>query len=101
MDFGPSIVLTVIVFVVELFISHVPNPTFPATDLAPRRIGRDAGPDLYAGSVRSIRHGDVVYIDILDDVYLPLVLAETADRDAVGAVADEVLNEDIGGIGFE
>lgn len=85
----------------ELFISHVADPALPAADLTPRRVGRDAGPNLYASSVRSIRHGDVVDIDILDDVYLPLVLAETADRDAVGAVADEVLDEDIGGIGFE
>ncbi len=96
-----SVVLTVIVFVVELFISHVPNPALATANLAPGSVWRDTGPDLDAGSVRGIRHGDVVDVNVLDNVYLTLILAETADGDSVGAVADEVLDEDVSGVGLE
>lgn len=97
----PSVFLTIIVLVVELFISHVPNPALAATDLAPGSVGRDTGPDLYAGSVRGIRHGDVVDVNVLDNVNLPLVLAKRADGDSVGAIADEVLDEYVSGVGLE
>lgn len=50
---------------------------------------------------RSIKHRDVVHIDILNDVNLILVLAERANRNAVGAIAVKVLNEDIGAVRLE
>jgi hypothetical protein len=50
---------------------------------------------------RCIEHGDVVDEDILHNVNLALVLSKRADGDAVGAVAVEVLDEDVGTIGLE
>lgn len=63
--------------------------------------GGRTGPDFDAGAVRGVGHADVVDVDVLDVVYFAHVLAEGADRDAVGAVADEVLDDDVGAVGLE
>lgn len=46
-------------------------------------------------------HRDVGYVDVLHDVILADVLAQGADADAVGAVARERLDKDVGGVGLE
>jgi hypothetical protein len=63
--------------------------------------GRDTRPDLDPGAVGGIGHGDVVDVDVLNDVDFADVLAEGADRDAVAAVAPEVLHDHVGGVGLE
>lgn len=50
---------------------------------------------------RCVKHGDVVYEHVLDDVGLALVLAEGADGDAVRAVAVQILDEHVAAVGFE
>jgi hypothetical protein len=50
---------------------------------------------------RSIVHGDIVDKDVLDDVDFADVLAQRTDRDTVGAVAVQVLDEDVGAVWFE
>jgi len=63
--------------------------------------GGGVGPDFDAGSVGSIVHGDVVDVDVRDDVVLADVLAKGSDGDAVRAVAEEVLDEHVGAVGLE
>ena len=41
------------------------------------------------------------YVDVLYDVYLPEVLAERADADAVAAVTDQILYHNIGTVRLE
>jgi hypothetical protein len=43
----------------------------------------------------------LAYEDVLHDVDLAGVLAETANADAVAAVAGEVLDDDVCAVGFE
>lgn len=63
--------------------------------------GQSTGPDLDACAVGGVGHGDVGDVDVLDDVDLADVLSERANRDTVGAVADEVLNDDVGRVWLE
>ena len=44
-----------------------------------------AGPDFDARTVAGAGHGDVLHVDVLDDVELGRVLAQRADGDAVRA----------------
>lgn len=60
-----------------------------------------ARPDLDAGPVGGVGHADVVNVDVLDVVDLAGVLAETADADAMAAVAPEVLHNHVGAVGLE
>ena len=48
-----------------------------------------------------IEHWDVVDENILDDIDFVLVLAQGTNRDTLGAVAVEVLNDDVGAVGLE
>jgi hypothetical protein len=50
---------------------------------------------------RSIVHRDVVHKDVFDDVDFVNVLAQRTDGDTVGAVAVQVLDEDVGAVWFE
>lgn len=59
------------------------------------------GEDLDAGAVLSVYHGDVLNVDVGDDVGLAGVLAEGTDGDAVGAIALQVGDVDVGCVGFE
>ena len=71
-----------------------------ALEVAGEGCGR-AWPDFDASAVAGVGHGDVVDEDILDNVSLCGVLAKRADTDAVAAVAQQVLHEDVGGVGLE
>ena len=83
-------------------VSHVGDLARSASALQITRQCRcSAGPDLDARTVRGVGHGDVGDVNVLDDVDFAGVLAERANRDAVGAVADEVLDDDIGRVGLE
>jgi len=64
-------------------------------------VGLGAGPDLDAGRVDGVAHGGVVDVDVFDNVKVLGVLAEGADRDTMGAVADQVLDDNIGAVGLE
>lgn len=92
----------IIVIMVKRIIRYIPHTTQPTTaiqEVLERRL--DAGPDLDAGSITSVGHGDVVDVQVLDNVRLALVLAEGADADAVRAGAVEVLHDDVGAVGLE
>lgn len=60
-----------------------------------------ARPDFDACTVRGVGHGDVAHKDVFDNVDFAGVLAERADADAVAAVANEVLHEDICAVWLE
>jgi hypothetical protein len=60
-----------------------------------------ARPHLDAGAVAGVAHGNVVDEQILDNVSHVDVLAKRTDTNAVGAVADKALNNNIGAIGLE
>lgn len=93
--------LTVILIVPKPLIRHVAHPALPATRHLWRSVGGHPGPDLDAGAVRGVAHADVVHVHVLHHVHLAAVLAQAADRDAVGAVAREALDENVGGVGLE
>jgi len=63
--------------------------------------GRSARPDLDTRTVGSIRHADVVHIDVLDDINFAGVLAQRTNTNTVATVANEVLNNDVGAVGLE
>lgn len=80
-------------------VSDPPRAT-AALEVARQCRGR-VGPDLDAGAVGGVVHADVGRHDVLDDVVGARILAQRADGDAVGAVAEEGLDEDVGGVGLE
>lgn len=87
---------------VKSVIRHVPHAAKPAAaveQVLERRL--HAGPDLDAGSVAGVGHGDVVDVQVLDDIRLALVLAEGTDADTVRARAVEVLHDDVCAVGLE
>ena len=59
------------------------------------------GPDLDASTFGGVVHGDVANKNILHDVNAFGILSERSDRDAVSAVAGQVLNKDVGGVWLE
>ena len=92
----------VVVLVVKRVVRHVPHPAQAAAAVeVVLEVRLDARPHLDARAVAGVAHGDVVDVQILDNVGLALVLAEGADADAVGAVADEVLDDDICAVRLE
>ena len=66
-----------------------------------RQSGCGARPDFDARAVGGVGHTDVVDVNVLHVIDFADVLAETADANAVAAVAHEVLNDDIGAVGLE
>lgn len=66
-----------------------------------RHGGLSAGPDLDAGTVAGVGHGDVVNKDVFYDISLCGILSERTDTDAVTAIAFQVLDQDVGAVGFE
>lgn len=46
----------------------------------------------------SVEQRDVLNVGVLDNVHYPRVLSDASHADAVGAVAPQVLHEDIGGV---
>lgn len=63
--------------------------------------GLDAGPDLYAGKVAGVGHGNIVHVQILDNISLIGVLTKRTNGDAVGAGAVQVLDDNICAVRFE
>jgi len=63
--------------------------------------GRSTRPDLDARTVRRIRHTDVVHVNVLDNINLSWVLAQRTNTNTVAAVADQVLNNDVGAVRLE
>lgn len=93
-----------VVLVVEQITSHVLDATRPRTTSAVKVILEETlniGPDLDSSSATSIGHGGVVDVKVLNAVSLVLVLSKGTDADAVGTIADEVLNNNIGAVGLE
>jgi len=83
-------------------VGDVVHATFATTALEVAREGcRGAGPDFDAGAVAGVGHGDVVHEDVFYNIGLCGVLAERTNTDAVTAVALQVLNENVGGVGLE
>lgn len=92
----------VVVLMVKTIIRHVPDPSKATTSVQKAlELGFDTGPNLDPRTVAGIRHGDVVDVQILHNIGLTLVLAEGADTDAMGAITDEVLDQDICTVGLE
>jgi hypothetical protein len=63
--------------------------------------GQSTGPDLDARTIRGVGHANVVDVNVLDVVDCAGVLAEGTDTNAVAAVADEVLDDDVCAVGLE
>lgn len=61
----------------------------------------DTGPDFDTGHVDSVAHGDIIDIDILNEIVDLVVLSKGTNRDTVGTIAVKGLNENIGGIWLE
>lgn len=83
-------------------VGDVVDAPVAASALQVAREGRGGvGPDLDARAVRRIVHGDVGHVDVLHDVVVADVLAQGANADAVAAIAEERLDQDVGGVGLE
>lgn len=66
----------VVVIVIKSVIRHVPHTTQTTTSIQQvLECCLDTGPDLDAGRITSVSHGDVVDVQVLDNVRLPFVLA--------------------------
>ena len=66
-----------------------------------RFLVESVGPNLDASAFGGVVHGDVADENILHDVDTFRILSEGSDRDAVRAVAGQVLDEDVGSIWLE
>jgi hypothetical protein len=87
---------------VETIVRHVPNPSEATSSIEETlKLGLNTGPNLDSCAVAGIRHGNVVDIQILHNIGFTLVLAEGADANAMGTIADEVLDDDVGTVGLE
>lgn len=60
-----------------------------------------AWPGLDTSAIRGVGHSDVVCHYVFDDICLSFVLAQGADRNAVGASASEILDNNIDTTWFE
>lgn len=80
-------------------VAHAAQPTATVQEVLERCL--NAGPNFDAGRITSVSHGDVVDVQVLDNVRLALVLAERADADPVRTRAVEVLHHDVGAVGLE
>lgn len=92
----------IVVLMVETIVRHVPNPSETTSSIEEAlELGLDTGPNLDSRAIAGIRHGNVVDVQILHNIGLALVLTEGADTNSVGAIADEVLDDNVGAIGLE
>lgn len=73
----------VVVDTVHLLIGHVADKAESTTTRGARSIRRNSRPDLDSGKVAGICHGDVVDVQVFDEVCFALILPKTADGDAV------------------
>ena len=87
---------------VHVLVRHVRNTTRTTTSLEIDGHCRwRSRPDLDASPIGSVVHADIVYVDVLHDVDFPGILAQGAHRDAVGAIAMQVLYQNLGTVWFE
>jgi len=63
--------------------------------------GRSTRPDLDTRTVGSIRHADVVHVNVLDNIDFAWVLAQRTNANTVATIADQVLNDDVGAVWLE
>ena len=63
--------------------------------------GRSTRPDLNARTVGSIRHADVVHVNVLDNINFAGILAQRTNTNTMATVADQVLNNDVGAVRLE
>lgn len=91
---------TIVAVYVEGIVRNVADKTGAAA-AGRATAGWRTGPDLDAGAIATAGHVDIVDINVLNNVNLALVLAETADRDAVTASAVQVLDNHVGRVGLE
>jgi len=83
-------------------VCNVLNSTATASTLqVTRESGRSTRPDLDTRTVGSIRHADVVHVNVLDDINFAGVLAQRTNADTVATVANQVLNNDVGAVRLE
>lgn len=92
----------VVVIVEEAVVCNVPHPSKTSTAVEQALEFRlDTRPDLDPGAVACVGHGNVVDVEVLHNVRLSLVLTERADTDSMRAVANQVLDNDVGAVGLE
>ena len=83
-------------------IRNVLDSTTTASTLqVARESRRSTRPNLDTRTVRSIRHADVVHVDVLNDIHFAGVLAQRTNTNTVATVANQVLNNDVGAVGLE
>lgn len=59
------------------------------------------GPHFDAGTFGGVVHGDIANENVLDNINAFGILSEGSDRDAVCAVAGQILNKNVCGVGLE
>lgn len=82
-------------------IAHIALSTTADPGRVPRFNGVCTRPDFEPGGGGRVGHCVVVDVQVGDDVILVGVVAERPDRDTVGSIAVEALDEDVGTIWFE
>ena len=73
----------VVVDTVHFLIGHVADKAESATSRGARSIRRHSRPDLDSGQVSGICHGDVIDIQVFNEICFALILPKAADGDAV------------------
>lgn len=92
----------IIVVIVEALIRHVPHPALAVpADSASGFSTSAPGPDFQAGAVDDVAYGDVVDVQVPDNIEDARVLVERANGDAVRRVAHEPLDDDVCAVGLE
>lgn len=83
-------------------VGHVPDRAGSTASLEVRRfLVESVGPNFDAGTFRGVVHGDIADENVLHDIDTFRILSERSDRDAVCAVAGQILNKNVCGVGFE
>ena len=83
-------------------VRHVSDRAGTTSSVEVRRLLAEAvGPDLDAGTLGGVVHGNVTDENVLHDMNTCGILSKGSDRDAVCAVAGQVLNKNVGGVGLE
>jgi len=90
------------VFDYHAIIRDVPDRTAATSTLKiAGKGGRSARPNLDTRAIGSIRHTDIVHVDVLNKVDLAGILAQATNTDAVAAVANQILHDNVGAVGLE
>lgn len=93
---------SVIVVMVENIVGHVSHMTQSTAAVEQvLKLGFNTRPDFDTCAVAGIGHGDIVNIEILHYICLPLILTKRPDTNAMRARTVQVLDYDVGTIRFE